>query len=87
MAFSGQKVAFGVTFRVTFRVTLGETPKVTFWSLSSDFEFFGVSGVLGGRDFLQPAWQNPGSESEDAMGVEKRGGRKTSRRTPAGLMA
>ena len=45
--FSGQKV----TVRVTFGVTLGGTPKVTFWSLLSYFEFFGVLGVLGGTHF------------------------------------
>ena len=33
--------------KVTFRVTLGEKP--TFWSLLSDFEYFGVSGVPGVR--------------------------------------
>ena len=36
-------------FRVTLRVALGETPKVTFESLSSDFQVFGVSGVCRKR--------------------------------------
>ena len=43
----------------TFRVTLGETPKVTFIHLSSDCEFFVVSGVLGGRLLLKPRLLNP----------------------------
>ena len=38
---------------MTLGVTLRETPKVTFESLSSDFELFGVSGVLEGQDFLK----------------------------------
>ena len=40
--FSSQKVACGVTSRVTLR----ETVKVTFESLLSGFELFGVSGLL-----------------------------------------
>ena len=38
----------------------GRPQKSLLGSLSSDFEFFGVSGVLGGRDFLNsrapPFW-------------------------------
>ena len=44
MTFRAKKV----TLEVTFRATLGETPKVTFESLLSYFEFFGFRGVLAG---------------------------------------
>ena len=40
--------------KVTFGVTLRETPKVTFYSLSSDFDFLRGSGVLEGQHFLKP---------------------------------
>ena len=65
---SDSKGTFGVspqvTLKVTPKATLGETPKVTFEWLSSDFEFLGVSGVLGGQHFL-----NPNSESYQNSGL------------------
>ena len=69
MTFSDQEVAFGVAFSVA----LGETPKVTFLSLFSYFEFFGVSG-LGGQQLGDRSGfsRERGSQQGSLKGVFKR---------------